>query len=198
MRGTSLFSLVPSIENSCKQYERHARDVDAACCGVPRGAGDGPVLQRLRELGPVHGLVVDAFGEASADVHSLLAMCAGSGLYLRWHGAMARGPGVYRSQLIVQLHRVWGAFRARQRAAQARAHTQRPRPRPTHCCRPRRVLAHDTRASRRRQQLPRAVRLPLRRTHQRPLRRLKVNGVFAHPATGAHPHYTLTPAAAYA
>ena len=40
------------------EYERRARDVDAACCGVPRGAGDGPVLRRLRELGPVRGLVV--------------------------------------------------------------------------------------------------------------------------------------------
>ena len=28
------------------EYERHTRDVDATCCGVPRGAGDGPVLRR--------------------------------------------------------------------------------------------------------------------------------------------------------
>ena len=80
------------------EYERHARDVDAACCGVPHSAGDSaPVLRRLRELGPVRGLVVGVFGEASADWHSLLEMCADSGSYLRWRGAMARGPGVYRS-----------------------------------------------------------------------------------------------------
>ena len=116
------------------EHERHARDVDAACYGVPRGAGDGSVLRRLRELGPVRGLVVGAFGEASADVHSLLTMCAGSGSYLRWRGAMARGPGVCRSQLIVvQLRRVWGVNFARvnARLKLARVHSAQGRGLPT-------------------------------------------------------------------
>ena len=129
------------------EYERHARDVDAACCGVPRGAGDGPVLRRLRELGPVRGLVVGAFGEASADVHSLLAMCAGSGSFLRWRGAMARGPAVYRSQLIVQLRRVWGVHFARvnARLKLARVHSAQGRGLPTAAGR---GCSHTTRARR--------------------------------------------------
>ena len=40
-------------------------------------------------------------------------MCAGSGSFLRWRGAMARDPAVYRSQLIVQLRRVWDVHFAR-------------------------------------------------------------------------------------
>ena len=32
------------------------------------------------------------------------------GSFLHWRGAMARGPAVYRSQLIVQLRRVWGVY----------------------------------------------------------------------------------------
>ena len=74
------------------------------------------------------GLVVGAFGEASADVHSLLAVCAGSGSYLRWRGTMARGPDVYRSQLIV-----WGVHFARvnARLKLARVHSAQGRGLPT-------------------------------------------------------------------
>ena len=117
------------------EYERHARDVDAVCCGVPRGADDGTVLHRLRELGLVRGCVVGAFGEALADVNSLLAMCAGSGSYLRWRGAMARGLGSLScsSQLIVQLRRVWGVHFARinARLKVTRVHSAQGRGLPT-------------------------------------------------------------------
>ena len=130
------------------EYERHASSVDAACCGVPRGAGDGPVLRRLRELWPVRGLAVGAFGEASADVHLPLAMGAGSGSYLRWRGAMARGPDVHRSQLVVQLRRVWGVHFARvnARLKLARVHSAQGRSLPTAAGRG--GCSHTTRAHR--------------------------------------------------
>ena len=98
------------------EYERHARDVDAACCGVPRGAGDGPVLRRLRELGPVRGLVVGAFGEASDDAHRLLKVIAVAGAEARWADAMASSAFAYRSTLIAQMKRLWGCFLARENA----------------------------------------------------------------------------------
>ena len=145
-------------------------------------------------------------GAAPADVYSLLlliVMCAGSGLWFWFVLVLARRDGAPRTRRVpLTAHRaapprVGRAFahfarviNARLNQARARA-TKRPRPRPPHCCRPRprRVLAHDTRAPRRHQQLPRAVRLPLRRAHQRPLasalRRLNVNSVFARPAAGS-------------
>ena len=95
----------------------------------------------------MRGLVVGAFGEASADVHSLLAMCAGSGSFLRWRGAMARGPAVYRSQLIVQLRRVWGVHFARvnARLKLVRVHSAQGRGLPTAAGR---GCSHTTRARR--------------------------------------------------
>ena len=81
------------------------------------------------------------------DVHSLLAMCAGSGSFLRWRGAMARGPAVYRSQLIVQLRHVWGVHFARvnARLKLARVHSAQGRGLPTAAGRGR---SHTARAAR--------------------------------------------------
>ena len=58
---------------------------------------------------------------------------------------MARGPAVYRSQLILQLRRVWGVHFARVNARHklARVHSAQGRGLPTHSRRPR-VFAHDT------------------------------------------------------
>ena len=174
------------ISSLCWRARSPARDVDAAYCGVPRGAGDGPVLRRLRELGPVRGLVVGAFGEAPADVHSLVAMCAGFGSYLRWRGAMARGPGVSRSQLIVQFRRVWGVHFAlvNARLKLARVHSAQGRGLPTAAGRD--GCSHTTRAHHDAESSYHERFGLLRREHQRPLRRLNVNGVFARPAAGTH------------
>jgi len=57
--------------------------------------------------------------------------------YLRWRGAMARGPGVYpcvyRAKLIAQLRRVWGVHLARvnARLKLARVHSAQGRGLPT-------------------------------------------------------------------
>ena len=53
-------------------YRAHARALDVA----HHGGAPGPVLQRLQAFGIVRGLVFGAYGEASADVHDVLAVAA--------------------------------------------------------------------------------------------------------------------------
>ena len=84
-----------------------ARRIDEHCAGTHAG-DDGPVLRRLREVG-VTGLAVGAFGEASDDAHKLLGLVATTGAAERWRDAMAPSPLGYRSVLVAQLRRVWGA-----------------------------------------------------------------------------------------
>ena len=52
-----------------------ARKVDRRWNGTAQGA-QGPVERRMQEFGPIGGLVVGAFGEASADVLTLIQRTA--------------------------------------------------------------------------------------------------------------------------
>ena len=72
------------------------------------------------------------------------------GSFLHWRGAMARGPAVYRSQLIVQLRRVWGVHfsRVNARLKLARVHSAQGRGLPTAAGGG--VIAHGARARRHR------------------------------------------------
>ena len=69
-------------------------------------------------------------------------------IYLRWRGVMVRGPDVYRSQLNVQLRRVWGVHFARvnARLKLARMHSAQGRGLPTAAGRG--GCSHTTRAHR--------------------------------------------------
>jgi hypothetical protein len=72
----------------------------------------GPILERLRSLGPVVGLVFGSYGEASADVVSLR-----DAIVLRaaeaWRGLGARSATEARAYLTAHYTREWGFVAAR-------------------------------------------------------------------------------------
>ena len=183
-RGAAVESRAPAVSG---EYERHARDVDAACCGVPRGAGDGPVLSgACASSGPCAGSSSAhsarrwrASTRSSRCARALVHTCAGAARWLEGPTCIARSSSCSSAAS--------GACtsRASTRGVSSRACTERARPRPPHSRRPR-AFAHGAYARRHRQQLPRAIRQPFRRAHQRPLRRLNVNGVFARPSASIH------------
>ena len=57
------------------EYRKKARDVDRDHVGTPDGQ-EGPVLRHLNQYGDVLGLVVEAWGEGSEDLHNLLRTIA--------------------------------------------------------------------------------------------------------------------------
>ena len=58
-----------------REMHAKARKVDQRWNGTAQGA-QGPVERRMLEFGPIGGLVVGAFGEASADVLTLIQRTA--------------------------------------------------------------------------------------------------------------------------
>ena len=58
-----------------REMHAKARKVDRRWNGTAQGA-QGPVERRMQEFGPIGGLVVGAFGEASADVLTLIQRTA--------------------------------------------------------------------------------------------------------------------------
>ena len=58
-----------------REMHAKARKVDRRWNGTAHGA-QGPVERRMQEFGPIGGLVVGAFGEASADVLTLIQRTA--------------------------------------------------------------------------------------------------------------------------
>jgi len=99
-------------------YERRARQLDEEQHGVLADAvrrgqvRPGPILERLRSLGPVVGLVFGSYGEASADVVSLR-----DAIVLRaaeaWRGLGARSATEARAYLTAHYTREWGFVAAR-------------------------------------------------------------------------------------
>ena len=143
---------------------------------VTEGGGGGGVTAALRQR---RCRCVNACVSAGAVAHD-----SGG----RWCGAMARGPAVYRSRLIVQLRRVWGVHFARVNNARLKlacVYSAQGRGLPTAAGRGRSHTARarvDTDSNFHGQF---GVRLPHRRARQRPLRRLNVNGVFPPPTLPA-------------
>jgi hypothetical protein len=65
----------------------------------------GPVERRLLEFGRVRGLVYGAYGEASADVHALLAMAAREMAERSWRLMGARSASEMRSLMVSMARR---------------------------------------------------------------------------------------------
>jgi hypothetical protein len=85
-------------------YQRHARELDSRFSP----AGTQPILQRLQSFGRTRGLVFGAYGEASADVHDLLAASATALADDMWREAGARTASEMRAVLISRMRRRMG------------------------------------------------------------------------------------------
>ena len=86
-------------------YEAHARALDRHFYA---GTGTTPFLDRLRLFTTTRGLVFGAYGEASADVHDLLAAAATAQAEREWAPMGARTPTEMRAFLIARLRRRLG------------------------------------------------------------------------------------------
>ena len=79
---------------------------------VPTGV-TGPLERRLDELGPVQGLVVDAFGELSRELRDLLAYAAEQTAARTWVEDGATSCDRAAAILKQHLYRRWGVVSAR-------------------------------------------------------------------------------------
>ena len=96
-------------------YETKARTLDRLHYGVVAPAV-GRVLTALRVFPPVRGLVFGAYGEASADVHTLLTACATSAAGRSWAKMGARSAVEAQSFFASSLRRRWGIVAVREYA----------------------------------------------------------------------------------
>ena len=85
-------------------YRAHARHLDAQ----HSPAGQQPILQRLESFGRTRGLIFGAYGEASADVHDLIAIAATAQADQQWRETGARTATELRAFLISRLRRRLG------------------------------------------------------------------------------------------
>ena len=92
------------------KYEGHARRLDAD--HSPPGAS--PILDRLRTFTAVRGLCFGQYGEASADVHSLLNFAAAELARRRWQVLGSRNEAEAKSFLSAALRRRLGLVVARE------------------------------------------------------------------------------------
>ena len=86
------------------EYARHARRLDTAYSAV----GTTPIQDRLRSFSQVRALVFGQFGEASADVHHLLAEAATRMARSEWRRWGARSMAEARAFFIASLRRQLG------------------------------------------------------------------------------------------
>ena len=84
-----------------RAYQSHARQLDRDFSP----AGTQPILQHLQSLGRTRGLVFGAYGEASADVHDLIAVAATARATQLWRAAGARTAAEMRAMLMGQWRR---------------------------------------------------------------------------------------------
>ena len=82
-------------------YVRHARALDAQYSPP----GTTPIEDRLRSYTRTRGLVFGAYGEASADVHSLISTAADELAQQQWRLAGARTAAEMRSYVVSLLRR---------------------------------------------------------------------------------------------
>ena len=100
-----------------QEYERHARHMDDRLQQMGHAAaGETPVQQRLRQLGPIRGLAFGQYAEASTDVHELIAVIAQHRATREWRRLGARSVEESRAFFIASLRRTVGVFVARQMA----------------------------------------------------------------------------------
>ena len=100
-------------------YLRHARDLDRRYSP----AGTTPIEDRLRWHGETRGLVFGAYGEASADVHTLLAIAADAVSEQQWRVAGARSATEMRAFVMGRLRRRIGMATVRAMARHRLART---------------------------------------------------------------------------
>ena len=81
-------------------YQHHARQLDRRF-----SQGGDQILQRLRSFGRTRGLVFGAYGEASADVHTLIGSAAEAQASQVWREAGARSASEMRAVLIGRMRR---------------------------------------------------------------------------------------------
>ena len=86
------------------EYETSAKRLDHQ----HHSSDDGPVLAALRGYPPVRGLVVGAYGEASADVHALLKLTAAKKAETAFKEMGSRTPIEAEATLTLSLRRHWG------------------------------------------------------------------------------------------
>ena len=87
-----------------REYERHAEALDLRLYGQHSTA----VLDHLHSFGPVCGLAVGHYGEASADVHELVGICADRSAEATWRSMGARSQAEARSFYVTRYRRDLG------------------------------------------------------------------------------------------
>ena len=87
-----------------REYERHAEALDLRLYGQHSTA----VLDHLHSFGPVRGLAVGHYGEASADVHELVDICADRSAEATWRSMGARSQAEARSFYVMRYRRDLG------------------------------------------------------------------------------------------
>lgn len=86
------------------QYQRHARQLDQRL----HGAHSTTVVDHLDTFTPVRSLVVGHYGEASADVHELVDICADRAASQQWRLMGARSQTEARSYFVARFRRELG------------------------------------------------------------------------------------------
>jgi len=99
-RGGAVRHRAAAVAND---YISHARALDARF--YPGTAAPGPIVSRLRSFTQVRGLVYGQYGEASADVHTLISMAASKLAEIRWQLAGARSATEMRAFLVSRSRR---------------------------------------------------------------------------------------------
>jgi len=84
-------------------YTSHARALDTRF--YPEAAEPGPIMSRLRSFTQVRGLVFGQYGEASTDVHALVALTASKLAGMGWQLAGARSVTEMRAFLVSRCRR---------------------------------------------------------------------------------------------
>ena len=97
-------------------YLRHAHKTDVKYAGTAKGDRTGPLESRVKQNGVIVGVVVGAFGEASAEVHDLLARCAEEIGEARFRELEVETPQEAVAIVKAELYREWGVAFSRWRA----------------------------------------------------------------------------------
>ena len=91
-----------------RDYQAHARKLDAEHFSHIQDVAARPVLTRLRSYGCVIGLSVGAFSETSATIRALLSMVVAAAADCHWQEVGATSPRAARSVFMCVTRRRWG------------------------------------------------------------------------------------------
>ena len=91
-----------------RDYQAHARKLDAEHFSHIQDVAARPVLTRLRSYGCVIGLSVGAFSETSATIRALLSMVVAAAADCHWQEVGATSARAARSVFMCVTRRRWG------------------------------------------------------------------------------------------